>query len=115
MPAARRAFSSVASIWRACVMTSASCWTRDSSPSTPMTSCPSSVSVMAIADPNRPSPMTPNCFRFTLRLLALPDQELALGVPHALHLSAPCNCDGERQGPDSAHKHHPDDEYLPDT
>src|SRR5687768_14931028 len=114
MPAARRAFSSVASIWSAWVMTSASCWTRDSSPSTPMTSCPSSVSVMAIADPNRPRPMTPNCFRFTLRLLALPDQELALGMPHALDLSASRDRDGERQGPDSAHEHHPDDECLAD-
>ena len=58
MPAARRARSSVASSFTVCDTWSASAPTRSSLPSMPITSCPSCDSVVAMAAPKRPSPMT---------------------------------------------------------
>ena len=53
--------------------------TLSSSPSMPITSCPSCASVVAIAEPNRPSPITANV-RLAM-VLSSSDQDLAFGIP----------------------------------
>src|SRR5919106_909100 len=111
-PAARSARSSVASSSSTWGMTSLSRRTFSGSVSIPRTSWPSSTSVVAMAEPKRPRPITAK----DRRVMAPPpssDEHLALGVSER-GLGPPAReGDGQRQRAEPPGEHQERDQQLP--
>src|SRR5215207_9426964 len=97
-PSWRRASMSVVSAWTTWVRSVAHAWTTLGETSTPSTSCPRRVSVVARERPKRPSPITSVWSSLANDRPFLGVAEEALALPHQQR-------NAERDGADAAQEH----------